>query len=257
MKKLNNKHLKSTYNAIIIILAIISIMMAILDLNNVINLTKYPYYEIDTSIWIVFIFDYVGGLFLANNKKLFIKHHIFDLLAIIPVNSFFMIFKTFRFTRIFKLAKLTKLSRLLRLVGVTGKLKERVSKFLNTNGFIYLAIICGIILLISAGVYSLSENISFTKALWWAIATTTTVGYGDISPNTTIGKLVAVVLMLVGISFVGMLTSTITSFFAHEDQKIESIPDEIRKYKSLLDDGIITQSEFDAKKKQLLKIKNH
>lgn len=50
MKKLNNKYLKSTYNAIIIILAIISIMMAILDLNNVINLTKYPYYEIDTSI---------------------------------------------------------------------------------------------------------------------------------------------------------------------------------------------------------------
>ncbi len=257
MKKLNNKYLKSTYNAIIIILAIISIMMAILDLNNVINLTKYPYYEIDTSIWIVFIFDYFDGLFLANNKKLFIKHHIFDLLAIIPVNSFFMIFKTFRFTRIFKLAKLTKLSRLLRLVGVTGKLKERVSKFLNTNVFIYLAIICGIILLISAGVYSLSENISFAKSLWWAVATTTTVGYGDISPTTTLGKLVAVVLMLVGISFVGMLTSTITSFFAHEDQKIESVPDEIRKYKSLLDDGIITQSEFEAKKKQLLKIKNH
>ena len=168
-----------------------------------------------------------------------------------------MIFKTFRFTRIFKLAKLTKLSRLLRLVGVTGKLKERVSKFLNTNVFIYLAIICGIILLISAGVYSLSENISFAKSLWWAVATTTTVGYGDISPTTTLGKLVAVVLMLVGISFVGMLTSTITSFFAHEDQKIESVPDEIRKYKSLLDDGIITQSEFEAKKKQLLKIKNH
>ncbi|ANZ57416.1 ion transporter [Fructilactobacillus lindneri] len=255
MKKLNNKYLKSVYNPIIIILAIVSITMAILDLNNIINLTKYPYYEIDISIWIIFIFDYFGGLILAQNKKLFIKHHIFDLLAIIPVNSFFMIFKTFRFTRVFRLAKLTKLSRLLRLVGVTGKLKDRVTKFLKTNGFIYLAIICGIILIISAGIYSLSENISFSKALWWAMATTTTVGYGDISHTTTIGKLVAVVLMLVGIGFVGMLTSTITSFFAHENQKVESVPDEIRKYKSLLDDGIITKTEFEAKKKQLLKLK--
>lgn len=255
MKNLNHKYIKSTYNGIIIILAIVSITMAILDLNNVIDLTKYPYYEIDMAIWIVFIFDYFGGLFLASNKKLFIKHHIFDLLAIIPVNSFFIIFKAFRFTRLFRLTKLVKLSRLIRLLGVTGKLKERVSKFLNTNGFIYLAIICGIIILIAAGVYSLSENISLSKSLWWAVATTTTVGYGDISPTTTIGKLVAVVLMLVGISFVGMLTSTITSFFAHEDQTIESIPDEIRKYKALLDDGIITKAEFEAKKKQLLKMK--
>lgn len=255
MKNLNHKYIKSTYNGIIIILAIVSITMAILDMNNVIDLTKYPYYEIDMAIWIVFIFDYFGGLFLASNKKLFIKHHIFDLLAIIPVNSFFIIFKAFRFTRLFRLTKLVKLSRILRLLGVTGKLKERVSRFLDTNGFIYLVIICGIILTISAGVYSLSENISFPESVWWAVATTTTVGYGDISPKTTIGKLVAVVLMLVGIGFVGMLTSTITSFFAHENSKIESVPDEIRKYKSLLDDGIITKAEFETKKKQLLKMK--
>jgi len=48
--------------------------------------------------------------------------------------------------------------------------------------------------------------------------TTTTVGYGDISPSTKLGKLAAVTLMILGIGFIGMLTSSITSFFTQEDE---------------------------------------
>jgi len=54
---------------------------------------------------------------------------------------------------------------------------------------------------------------SVGDAFWWAIVTTTTVGYGDVSPVTTEGRIIAVALMFVGIGFIGVFTATITSFF--------------------------------------------
>ena len=57
------------------------------------------------------------------------------------------------------------------------------------------------------------EGMKFQDALWWSFVTTTTVGYGDLSPATSAGRIVASFLMLVGIGLIGSLTSTITSFF--------------------------------------------
>ena len=53
---------------------------------------------------------------------------------------------------------------------------------------------------------------SIGDALWWAVVTTTTVGYGDVSPVIGEGRLIAVSLMVVGIGFIGVFTATVTSF---------------------------------------------
>jgi voltage-gated potassium channel len=57
---------------------------------------------------------------------------------------------------------------------------------------------------------------SYHDALWWAVVTVTTVGYGDRFPVTGGGRAVAVVLMLVGIGLIGVLTATVASFFVAE-----------------------------------------
>src|ERR1019366_464545 len=57
---------------------------------------------------------------------------------------------------------------------------------------------------------------SYHDALWWAVVTVTTVGYGDRFPITEGGRAVAVVLMLVGIGLIGVLTATVASFFVQE-----------------------------------------
>jgi voltage-gated potassium channel len=56
----------------------------------------------------------------------------------------------------------------------------------------------------------------FADALWWAVVTVTTVGYGDKFPVTAAGRGVAVVLMLVGIGLIGVLTATVASFFVQQ-----------------------------------------
>ena len=66
---------------------------------------------------------------------------------------------------------------------------------------------------------------SYSSALWWAMVTVTTVGYGDRFPVTGAGRTVAVVLMLVGIGLIGVLTATVASVFVkeHTDANKEEI----------------------------------
>ncbi len=57
---------------------------------------------------------------------------------------------------------------------------------------------------------------NFGDALWWAIVTVTTVGYGDKYPVTAGGRGVATVLMFVGIGLIGVLTATVASYFVEQ-----------------------------------------
>lgn len=77
--------------------------------------------------------------------------------------------------------------------------------------------------------YSVSEHVSYGRSLWWDIATATTIGYGDISPHTLIGKLAAIFLMIVGIGIVGVLTSSLTNLFMHDhaDDRMQQIMDKL------------------------------
>ncbi|MFT8425740.1 MAG: ion transporter [Liquorilactobacillus sp.] len=224
--------MKKLYDVFIVLLALISIVLVIADFCNQININSAPYVYIDNGILIVFAVDYFARLFLAKNKKTFFVLNIFDLLSIIPASSF----SIFRIARISRIARIF---RLFRFIGLSGKFEKNIKKFLNTNGFIYLAITCLTILLISAGMYSVSESVSFGESLWWAIATATTVGYGDISPHTVIGKFAAVLLMFIGIGFIGMLTSSITTYFTNKDDnndKQDKILEKLDKLQQELDE---------------------
>jgi voltage-gated potassium channel len=56
-------------------------------------------------------------------------------------------------------------------------------------------------------------------ALWWALVTLATVGYGDIVPHTAWGRVVGAVVIVLGVTFLSLLTATITSYFVASDQE--------------------------------------
>jgi voltage-gated potassium channel len=57
---------------------------------------------------------------------------------------------------------------------------------------------------------------SLGKGMWWAVQTLTTVGYGDVVPETTTGRLIATVLMLTGIAFITVLTGSVTALLVEQ-----------------------------------------
>lgn len=195
------------------LLSIVSIILIVLDYANNIDITSYPYSLCDNLILIIFAIDYFTRLLVSKNKRTFFINNIWDLLSIIPVNQIFF----FRAIRIVRLLRLLKLIRLVRLVGLTGRLR----KFINTNGLIYYIYVSIVVLIIGASMYSISEKVNFLTALWWSITTATTVGYGDISPTTSIGKLAAIIVMIIGIGFIGKLTSSNSNFFIANNDDVD------------------------------------
>jgi len=241
--------IKHFYNVVFALLALISIGLVILDYLQLLSLGLFPYNLIDDTILIIFAVDYFVRLILAPSKRQFFVHNLFDLLAIIPFSS---LFAFFRFGRAFRLVRLTKMFRLTRLVGVISIFQKRAGKFLHKGGLIYYLWLSAALILITAAIYSLTEQSSFSDALWWAVVTATTVGYGDISPHTGLGRLAAVLLMVNGIGLIGTLTSSITAYLASEEVDNFSVADEILKLKHLQEDDVITAEEFSQQKQKLL-----
>ena len=213
---MHQKPIVVIYDCFIVILALASILLVVLDFTKTINLNVKPWFFVDNGILLIFTIDYFARLIVSKNKWSFFKHNIFDLLAILP---FYSVFSFFRFARVFRIMRLVRAFRFVRLIGFVGKVQKYSSSFLKTNGFIYLVWVSIAILVLSATLYSLAENVSWGESFWWAIATATTVGYGDISPHTLVGKFAAVLLMMVGIGIIGSLTSAMTTFFTKKENE--------------------------------------
>lgn len=247
MKEANKKRLLLLYEILIIILAIFAVTITILDLNNTITLDKGSnLYWIDLGILIIFTIEYAVRLFIASNKKQFFKKNIFDLIAIIPFNSMFRIFRAFRLFRVLRVTKVFRMARLVKGAALLGKIKGRLNVFINTNGFIYTIYISAVtVILGTIGIHFLEFKQlgrTFGDSLWWSFVTASTVGYGDMTPETVGGRIIAVVLMLVGIGFVGMLTGTIATYFSNIKTKLNT-DDKIEKIVDLsdLEDGKVEQ----------------
>lgn len=216
--EVNKKRNLLIYEVFIIILAIIAITITILDLNSYIVLEPSSYlYWVDIAILIIFTIDYFTRLLFSTEKKQFFKSNIFDLIAIIPFNSMFRIFRAFRLIKVIRITKVFKMGKLVKGFALIGKVKGKVDAFINTNGFIYtIYISTATIALSTIGIHFLEFKKlgrTFGDSLWWTFVTATTVGYGDMTPETILGRIIAVILMIVGIGFVGMLTGTIATYF--------------------------------------------
>ncbi|MEG2195409.1 MAG: ion channel [Romboutsia sp.] len=224
--------LQKYYNILIAMLALLVGVMIIIEFSVQLSLeNEARFILINKVIWIVFCFDYFGRMILSKSKVEFVKDNIIDLLSIIPLDSAFKILK------IFKITKLMKLTKFFKVMIVLSKFKCKMNKFLNTNKFNYVIYITITIILLGAIGISIVEEMTFSNALWWSFVTTTTVGYGDISPSSSLGRIMAVILMLVGIGFIGMLTGTIATFFLKKEEENRTYKQSvINDIKNKLDD---------------------
>ena len=167
---------------------------------------------IDFFVWAAFVVEYLVKLYLSPSRKGFFTHHLLDL-AVIAVPMF----------RPLRAARLLRILNLGRVGIVLANALRRTKALFTHRGlhFVLLAVIAIIFacsaLVLSFEINAKGSNIhNFGDALWWAIVTVTTVGYGDKYPVTAGGRGVAAVLMFVGIGLIGVLTATVASYFVEQ-----------------------------------------
>lgn len=167
---------------------------------------------IDWLIWGVFAFEFVVQLALAPAKLRFIRREWPDLLIVL--------LPFLRPLRLVRSARALRLLRLARLAAFLGEVGKEATRLLVRHRLHYALVATLIAVVIGARLALLVEEGSpdasittFGDALWWAISTVTTVGYGDVFPTTPAGRGLSVFLMLTGIGVVSVLTANIAAFF--------------------------------------------
>lgn len=194
---------------------------------------KNIFYYFELFSVIIFTLEYIIRIWISDKSKedkkerlnfAFSTMGIIDLIAILPFYLPFIfpfdlriirIMRLFRLLRIFKLSRYSKSLKTIRYIFRETKAELSITVFVT---FVLM-------LLSSTLMHYIEHNdqpekfASIGDAFWWAVATLTTVGYGDVYPITPLGKILSGIIALIGIGFVALPTGIISSAFIEKIQK--------------------------------------
>ncbi|MDE6725991.1 MAG: ion transporter, partial [Ruminiclostridium sp.] len=177
---------------------------------------------LETISVVIFTIEYVLRVWIAENriKYIFSLAAIIDLLAILPfflpfVSANLVILRVFRIFRILRLFKLDRYVSALHTIFNVFRCKahQLISSMIVV---VLLMIVASVLIYNVEHDYQPEVFENALSGLWWAFATLTTVGYGDIYPVTVFGKVLSAIIALLGIGFVAVPTGIITSGFSEE-----------------------------------------
>ncbi len=181
----------------------------------------------------VFTFEYLARLWTANlnadknaSRWRFFKSYygIVDLVAILP----FYLPMIFPFDlRIVRILRLFRLLRIFKLGRFSNSMKTISDVIRDSKSELIITVfVAAILLLLSSTIMFCVEHdaqpdkfASIGHSFWWAVATLTTVGYGDVYPITAVGKIISGVIALIGIGFVALPTGILSSAFIERVQE--------------------------------------
>ena len=172
--------------------------------------------RLDQIIWALFVVNLIVKIIIAPRRLSFLKSNLLEVIVVIPY------------------------LQPLRIVFFGTKAIWGMTKIARPD---FLIVVSGGLVIISATIVTSLERSSnpelgsFPDALWWAIVTITTVGYGNQEPVTFLGRIVAVILMITGVGFFGAIAANLAAFFVRkdEDEKIDKLQKDIDSINKKLD----------------------
>ena len=167
-------------------------------------------------IWAVFAVELTAVLVVAPRKRAALRAHWLD--AAIVVLTIPLLGKALAWLR---LARLLRLARFVVIVARALQAERR----LTSGDSLRVASILTVTAIVVAGAaqaaVSSGEFTTLWDGIWWAVVTVTTVGYGDLYPETVQGRLIGMALMFVGIGFLSLLTAAVASRFVKQERGAE------------------------------------
>jgi voltage-gated potassium channel len=220
------------FDVFLLVAILLSVLTVILETIPSLNEQYYTLFR--TAEWIytaMFTIEFLLRLWVSPRPKayLFSFFGVVDLVSILPTylslfisgTQYFLVVRVLRLLRIARIFKLTHFLKEGRVLSTA--LKASLPKILVFIGTVLtLVIIIGSVIYVVEG----GENgfTSIPKGIYWAIVTLTTVGYGDIAPQTPLGQFLAAVVMLMGYGIIAIPTGIVTVEIANVNRLPEPPP---------------------------------
>ena len=206
------------FDVLLIVSILFSVVIVMLDsIDPIRNQHGQLLYGIEWFFTILFTIEYALRLLCVGNpfKYAVSFYGVVDLLAIIPTyispflpgTQYLLVIRILRILRIFRILKLaTYLGEATLLVKALRASSRKISVFLFT--VLTLVVIFGSFMYVIEG--GKNGFTSIPRSIYWAIVTMTTVGYGDISPHTIFGQVMASIVMILGYGIIAVPTGIVT-----------------------------------------------
>jgi voltage-gated potassium channel len=232
----SNTRAGKAFDIALLILIFASILIVMLDsIERWHILYGDLFFKLEWAVTILFTIEYTLRLICIKQplRYVFSFLGLIDLLALIPsyLSIFFvgaqslLVLRALRLLRVFRIFKLTHFLSEMQFLGVA--LKGSLRKI-----SIFMLVVLTLVIILGSIMYLIEKGengfTSIPDSIYWAIVTITTVGYGDISPVTPLGKFVASIIMLIGYGIIAVPTGIVTTEMAlavkRKQQKNEACP---------------------------------
>lgn len=215
------------FDVLLLIIILISILAVVLESTESLNRQYGSLFRV--SEWIItgiFTLEYFLRIYVVRNKKKYILsfYGIIDFLAILPfyISLIFvgshslLVIRAIRLIRVFRILKLTRYTRAANtLMSALRASTVKISVFLF--GVLMLVLIIGTAMYLIEGKEHGFKDIP--TSVYWAIVTLTTVGYGDIAPQTVLGQFMASLVMILGYGIIAVPTGIVTAQVISEQKE--------------------------------------
>lgn len=202
----------------------ISVILVMLESVPSIQLEyEHSFFILEWVFTILFSVEYILRLSTVKKpiKYMFSFYGMVDLLSILPtfLGLYFTGSNSLRVIRILRLLRIFRVLKLISFLGQAQKLKDAL-KSSRDKILVFLFAISVLVVLLGTIMYIIeSPEAGFTsipRSIYWAIVTLTTVGYGDITPQTVLGQTLASVVMIIGYAIIAVPTGIVTSELVKE-----------------------------------------
>ncbi|GHE33983.1 ion transporter [Sphingobacterium griseoflavum] len=206
------------FDIALLVLIVVSIVSVFMESISEIRARYMPYIQVlEWGLTICFTIEYALRIYCVRKPMRYIKsfYGVIDLLSILPTytsviiagTQYLVVIRALRLLRVFRVLKLTRyLSEGNILRTALRASFHKITVFLAS--VITLVTIVGTIMYVVEGEQNGFNNIP--TSIYWAIVTITTVGYGDLSPQTSIGQLFASILMIIGYGIIAVPTGIVS-----------------------------------------------
>lgn len=216
-----------TFDIILLVSILLSVFVVMLDSVRELHIEYRTFFQYaEWFFTIIFTIEYAVRIYVSRKRIRYVRsfYGIIDLLSILPTylslilagSHYLLVIRVLRLLRVFRILKLSRYLRASEVLAVS--LKQ--SRYKIT---VFFEVVLAMVIIMGSLMYLIEgpENgfTSIPKSIYWAIVTLTTVGFGDITPQTVVGQFFASLIMILGYSIIAVPTGIISAEMFRVDKR--------------------------------------